>query len=267
MAARHLSGEVGSVELLQATHRAVVMRFLTEGSSVVVKHFRRRDSANNASGFGYLRARHGCEALPSCVRLLAHDDVDRLIVVEDLGDRIFEPRSAQDMLRWIGTWPDLVVPASSAPSLRFRQALAAADPIAAASRRPGALPSLGLLERGGLPLSSVEDFIDPHRSVLWCGDMNPSNFAESGDDGYLQIDTEGTGYCDPALLVAEVAFGLPLAPRHHEWRAMLAPGQWAEASEFLAEHWHVTTERARVGAEALKAVVGQLAPGRSDIFR
>ncbi len=265
LSAEFFGRPVDSAELLSSTNRSVVVRFRAGRASVVVKHFRRRDSARNASGFGYLRARYGSDVLPSSARLVAHDDAARILVYEDFNSTAGPDLNREDLRRWISTWPGMVLPADSAAALWFRDSLAAADPVAAAKGRPGALPSLGLLDRSRLSAEDLGRLLDPKVSVLWCGDMNPGNFAPSADGGYRQIDTEGTGYCDPAMLVTEVRMGLPSAVDHQRLHALLDPDEWGDAADSLSEHWNVNAERETRARQALEAILRALAPSRAPL--
>ncbi|WP_178945861.1 hypothetical protein [Kocuria sp. TGY1127_2] len=262
LSAEFLGEPIDSAELLSSTNRSVVVRCRAGQASVVVKHFRRRDSARNASGFGYLRARYGSDVLPSSARLVAHDDADRILIFEDFGSSVDQNLNREDLRKWISIWPSMVLPAESSAALWFRDSLAAADPIAAAKGRPGALPSLGLLDRSRLSIEDVGRLLDPKVSVLWCGDMTPGNFAPSADGGYRQIDTEGTGYCDPAILVAEVRMGLPSAIGHKRLHALLDPDEWGDAADSLAEQWKVDGQREIRARLALEAILRVLAPSR-----
>lgn len=96
-----LDGELAHVKIYSAGMRSVVIRVAdfdnsyetgdprATGSAVVVKHFRRKDSASNSGGFGYLREKHGLTALNSLVpgsysALLGFDDDARLLAVEQV---------------------------------------------------------------------------------------------------------------------------------------------------------------------------------------
>ena len=99
--ARFLDGELAHVKIYSAGMRSVVIRVAdfddsfetgnprATGSAVVVKYFRRKDSACNSGGFGYLREKHGLVALNSLVpgsysALLGFDDSARFLAVEQV---------------------------------------------------------------------------------------------------------------------------------------------------------------------------------------
>lgn len=88
-------GKAVSARIFSAGMRSVVISVVGEhaerGSgapaTVVVKHFRRKDSATNSGGFGYLREKHGLSSLNSLVessysQLLGWDDDARFLILE-----------------------------------------------------------------------------------------------------------------------------------------------------------------------------------------
>lgn len=263
IAAERLGGAIDSIEVLSATPRSIVARCRSRQRSVVLKHFRRRDSARNASGFGYLRAKFGAKVLPGAAAVLAYDDEARVLIHEDLGVRSGQQYSAEDLVRWARSWPDLVVPATSPAAQEFRDSIGRSDPVSAAKGCPGALPSLGLARQAGITDDQLRKFLDPALSVMWCGDMNPANFAEDGDGTYRQMDGEGTGYCDPALLVVEARLGLPSAPDLGGPDIGPSAGQWDEVGDFLASCWSVTSEREDIARLVLTSILTELAPTRA----
>ncbi len=258
LASHILGGAPMEVEVLAESFRAIVLRCRTRESSVVAKHFRRRDSATNASGFGFLRARHGAEVLPHVARLLAVDEVARMLIFEDVGSGDPVTKGPLSFRSWLHSWPTLCRDADSTLGRAFRNSIAASDPESARRGTSGALPSLGLLRRRGIPESEIRRLIEPERSVLWCGDMNPSNFVRHRERGILQIDTEGTGYCDPALLVAEVRGRLPSALNRDRFLGLLTPQEWDEAADHLAGHWHVTSRDEEIARRCLDAISHEL---------
>lgn len=202
--------------------------------------------------------------LPGAASVLASDDDARVLIHEDLGIRAGRKYTAAELLRWARSWPDLVVPATSPASEEFRDSLGRSDPVSAAKGRPGALPSLGLVRRASITDDQLRDFLDPALSVMWCGDMNPANFAVGHDGTYRQLDGEGTGYCDPALLVVEARLGLPSAPDLGTTDASPSPDQWHEIGDFLASRWSVTPERENIARLVLASILTELAPTRTD---
>jgi hypothetical protein len=260
IAAERLGGVIDVVEVLSSTPRSIVARCRSGQRSVVLKYFRRRDSARNASGFGYLRAKFGAKVLPGAASVLAYDDEARVLIHEDLEVRPGRRYSAAELLRWARSWPDLVVPATSTTSEEFRASLGRSDPVSAAKGHPGALPSLGLARRASITDDQLRDFLDPALSVMWCGDMNPANFALDRDGTYRQLDGEGTGYCDPALLVVEARLGLPSAPDPGTIDTSPSPDQWNEIGNFLASRWNVTPERESIARLILASILRELAP-------
>lgn len=218
--AEHTSGRrVSAVEILSAGMRSVVLRLVFEGSaapadtasapnSCIVKFFRRRDTASNSGGFGYLREKHGLAALGELVpglypQLLAADDSRRTLIMEDLAAGFAsEIKSCAELMRqgaqqatlalstYTEVWTAVLrSPAQQRVIAEFRQQLALADPKASS---PGSLtsPALALkgLKRmvagGDLPTDqlarargTIETLlaVSPHGSVLTSGDFSPLN--------------------------------------------------------------------------------------------
>lgn len=236
-----------SVQILSAGMRSVVLRVGVEqpvaasagARTAVLKYFRRRDSAGNSGGFGYLREKHGLDAFGELTpgrypRLLAASDERRCLLLEDLSPA----QTCADLLRsgpagsaraleacrelWTAV---LASPAQRRVSDKFARALGSADPGAA---RPGSLtsPRLALagLEKlvmsGALPArelagarAQVEALIyaEPESCLLTSGDFSPLNVVP-GADGTRGMDAEGTAWHHPALLLAEVLLGFPSTP-------------------------------------------------------
>lgn len=257
-AAEILGGEVASAEILSETFRSVVVRFGSARGTVVAKHFRRRDSAKNASGFGFLRALHGAEALPGTACLLGADAAARVIFVEDLGHGTPVTADRDTFRSWIAAWPQMCLPANSPTARAFRERVAESDPEAARRGHPGALPSLGLLRRSGMAEADIDRLVDPERSVLWCGDMNPANFVRVPGRGFVQLDMEGTGYCDPALLVAEARGRLPSALDRGEFLHLVTVREWEEMANRLAATWNVGPAEEALGRECVAAISAEL---------
>ncbi|WP_030016099.1 hypothetical protein [Curtobacterium sp. S6] len=263
VAASLMGSNVASAQILSETFRSVVVRFRTAQETVVAKHFRRRDAAKNASGFGFLRALHGAEALPGTARLLGADAESRLIFAEDVGHGAAVTAHRETFRSWIAAWPRLCLPADSPRAQAFRRRLAEADPEAARRGHPGALPSLGLLRRSGIAEADLRRLITPDHSVLWCGDMNPANFIHLPDRGFVQLDMEGTGYCDPGLLVAEVRGCLPSALDREGFLPLLPASEWDEMANHLADTWGVSPVDEIRGRDCLEALAAALdGPGR-----
>lgn len=183
-APRLLGHQVGSAEILSAGMRSVVVRVGSAGSTsagpisasargrtAVLKYFRRKDSASNSGGFGYLREKHGLAALDQIApglypKLLATDDEARLLALEDVappphqdGKSIsqawipladfFTGNPADQKLAltaYTETWAQILTsPHQEKAASSFTSALAAADP---AAPRPGAQPSPRLAIKG-----------------------------------------------------------------------------------------------------------------------
>lgn len=209
-------------QILSAGMRSVVIRVrfspgtvdlpgLGEVPSVILKYFRRKDSASNSGGFGYLREKHGLGALDALVpglytRLLAADDASRLLILEDiksdsfssvsLGELLLSSRadttSLQALDAWAFTWANILgSPAQATAQESFAEALAEADPQATA---PGSIPSPQLAFKGlallakakGVALDSEEFELwqkqvgsiispEPDDAVLSSGDFSPAN--------------------------------------------------------------------------------------------
>ncbi|MBF0807516.1 hypothetical protein E4U03_02645 [Rothia nasimurium] len=243
--------QVADAQILSSGMRSVVVRVRDyRGASCVLKYFRRKDSARNSGGFGYLREKHGLAALKQVApglypRLLAADDADRLLILEDvtggfsstisLGELLLSsgadatPRQALDA--WVDTWASILgSPAQAAAQASFVAELASADAQASA---PGSLPSprlafkgLRLLaDREGVPVGSteftqmeqaVEGIIYPAPSerVLSSGDFSPANLLQQAAPAsrVRGIDAEGTCWHHWALPVAELLLGFPSWP-------------------------------------------------------
>ncbi|WP_237186845.1 hypothetical protein [Rothia nasimurium] len=243
--------QVADAQILSSGMRSVVVRVRDHrGASCVLKYFRRKDSARNSGGFGYLREKHGLAALEQVApglypRLLATDDAARLLILEDvtggfssaisLGELLLSsgadaaPRQALDA--WVNTWASILgSPAQAAAQVSFAAELASADARASA---PGSLPSpqlafkgLHLLaEREGVPVGSVEFtqmeqavegiiYPAPSERVLSSGDFSPANLLQQAapGTGVRGIDAEGTCWHHWALPVAELLLGFPSWP-------------------------------------------------------
>lgn len=184
-----LDGELAHVKIYSAGMRSVVIRVAdfddsfetgnprATGSAVVVKHFRRKDSASNSGGFGYLREKHGLTALNSLVpgsysALLASDDDARLLAVEQVAGfplvlgmipyaagsgeagSVLSPASSkiqdaavQQVLKaWVDFWVGIFTsPHQKSAQNKFVSALASADSLAVS---PGSLTSPQLAFKG-----------------------------------------------------------------------------------------------------------------------
>ncbi|WP_237198508.1 hypothetical protein [Rothia nasimurium] len=257
--------QVASAQILSSGMRSVVVRVRDHrGASCVLKYFRRKDSARNSGGFGYLREKHGLAALEQVApglypRLLAADDAARLLILEDvtggfssaisLGELLLSsgadatPRQALDA--WVDTWASILgSPAQAAARASFAAELASADARASA---PGSLPSpqlafkgLRLLaEREGVPVGSVEFtrmeqavegiiYPAPSERVLSSGDFSPANLLHQAApaSGLRGIDAEGTCWHHWALPVAELLLGFPSWPEGPLPPALVASPTW-----------------------------------------
>lgn len=257
--------QVASAQILSSGMRSVVVRVRDHrGASCVLKYFRRKDSARNSGGFGYLREKHGLAALEQVApglypRLLATDDAARLLILEDvtggfssaisLGELLLSsgadaaPRQALDA--WVNTWASILgSPAQAAAQVSFAAELASADARASA---PGSLPSpqlafkgLHLLaEREGVPVGSVEFtqmeqavegiiYPAPSERVLSSGDFSPANLLQQAapGTGVRGIDAEGTCWHHWALPVAELLLGFPSWPEGPLPPALVASPTW-----------------------------------------
>lgn len=267
--------QVADVEVLSSGMRSVVVRVRGHrGASCVLKYFRRKDSARNSGGFGYLREKHGLAALEQVApglypRLLAADDAARLLILEDvtggfssaisLGELLLSsgadaaPRQALDA--WVDTWASILgSPAQAAARASFAAELASADARASA---PGSLPSpqlafkgLRLLaEREGVPVGSVEFtrmeqavegiiYPAPGERVLSSGDFSPANllWQAAPGSGIRGIDAEGTCWHHWALPVAELMLGFPSWPEGPLPQAVLSSLTWhTKTQEFYEQ--------------------------------
>ncbi|WP_237212100.1 hypothetical protein [Rothia nasimurium] len=267
--------QVTDAEVLSSGMRSVVVRVRDyRGASCVLKYFRRKDSARNSGGFGYLREKHGLAALEQVApglypRLLAADDATRLLILEDvtggvssaisLGELLLSsgadaaPRQALDT--WVDTWASILgSPAQAAAQASFAAELASADARASA---PGSLPSpqlafkgLRLLaERKGVPVGSVEFtqmeqavegiiYPAPSERVLSSGDFSPANllWQAAPGSGVRGIDAEGTCWHHWALLVAELLLGFPSWPEGPLPPALVASPTWQTKTQDFYQH-------------------------------
>lgn len=259
-------GSLVAGQVLSAGMRSVVVRVQVEdGTSWVVKYFRRRDSASNSGGFGYLREKHGLPALSLLApglypAFLASDDDARLLVLEDvsagspadsLGDLLLsspaDSLKGQALDTWVDTWAGLLSsPAQATAQEALRTALGEADPRAVS---PGSLPSpqlafkgLPLLAEGrGLPLGSadlrqmeqaVKSIIYPEADqlVLSSGDFSPANILLTAG-GLRGIDAEGACIHHWALPLAELLLGFPSWPQGPLPAALLSGEAWQTACQ------------------------------------
>lgn len=259
-------GEITGVEILSAGMRSVVLRLGLRDfaePSVVLKYFRRKDSATNSGGFGYLREKHGLSALEQVApglypRLLASDNTARLLILEDvtssnptvsLGDLLLstgaDAAPHRGLTAWVDTWASILrSPAQAAAQVSFSAELASADTRASA---PGSLPSPQLAFRGlhllakrqGVAVESAEFarmeqavasiiYPVPSERVLSSGDFSPANLLPQAApaSGVRGIDAEGTCWHHWALPVAELLLGFPSWPEGPLPLALVASPTW-----------------------------------------
>ncbi|QRZ61080.1 hypothetical protein [Rothia sp. ZJ932] len=255
------------LEILSAGMRSVVVRCVfafgadssPQGSrhtfSVIAKHYRRKDSATNSGGFGYIR--EVC-SLPTFnywapklfSSLLGSDPLKRVTVTEDLGNfrsvhalltkgeieagldaylKFFEDIYAQD-----DTW-----------HIEFQAAVKELDPQATS---PGSLtsPRLGikgwrrLAAIAGVPLAeSVECTLEINtvpafsmHTVLSHGDFSPHNIAVA-DAEVRAFDAEGAAIHHAFLPVADMLLGFPLSPYHRDYLPLVERALWQDACRRL----------------------------------
>lgn len=259
-------GRLVAGQVLSAGMRSVVVRVQAEdGASWVVKYFRRRDSASNSGGFGYLREKHGLPALNLLApglypAFLASDDAARLLVLEDvsagrpadsLGDLLLsspaDSLNRQALDAWVDTWARLLSsPAQATAQEALRSALGEEDPRAVS---PGSLPSPQLAFKGlliladgrGLSLGSadlrqleqaVEGIIYPaaDQLVLSSGDFSPANLLLTAG-GLRGVDAEGSCIHHWALPLAELLLGFPSWPQGPLPADLLSSEIWQEACQ------------------------------------
>lgn len=211
-------------QILSAGMRSVVIRVCCVpgtahpqpgvGPSFILKHFRRKDSASNSGGFGYLREKHGLTTLSSLVpgtypALYAADDTARLLVLEDIGSgvsgtdtyslhHLLASSDSQDracgVSLYLTFWASVIdSPAQEEACTNFARALGSADPVA---QRPGSFPTANMVRQGVeswmiqqqinehiYPRATtrlkqdIERFLYPPRedAVLTPGDFSPRN--------------------------------------------------------------------------------------------
>ncbi|WP_237205520.1 hypothetical protein [Rothia nasimurium] len=267
--------QVADAQILSSGMRSVVVRVRDHrGASCVLKYFRRKDSASNSGGFGYLREKYGLAALEQVApglypRLLAADDAARLLILEDvtggfssaisLGELLLssgaDAAPPQALDAWVDTWASILgSPAQAAAQASFAAELASADARASA---PGSLPSpqlafkgLRLLaEKEGVPVGSaeftqmeqaVEGIIYPAPSerVLSSGDFSPANLLQlaAPGAGVHGIDAEGTCWHHWALPVAELLLGFPSWPEGPLPPALVASPTWQTKTQDFYQH-------------------------------
>lgn len=142
-------GDLCSFALLSAGMRSVVVRLDFAEASVILKHFRRKDSAVNSGGFEYLREKHGLVYLNATVpgsfpklffandslRLLGMECVSGLSIADLLDDGAPEALSA-----WIDFWGEFFNDSAlvSETGRDFSARISAVDPLATS---PGSLTS------------------------------------------------------------------------------------------------------------------------------
>lgn len=252
---------VERVEIFSAGMRSVVVGVWGATGGVVVKHFRRKDSASNSGGFGYLREKHGLVALESlgsgCFSALrGFDDSARFLALEEVtGAPLSEVfLSSQDgaptlALRvWVDFWLARLSCAQQEQAQKdFVAALAEADP---AAITPGSLTSPKLAVKGlerlcaleSVEVSSaefqkrqklVEGILIPDQAdlVLSSGDFSPANLLVETDSSprVRGIDAEGSAVHHWALPLAEVLLGFPSHP------VFRLPEELVQSPEYQAE--------------------------------
>lgn len=268
-------GEITGVEILSAGMRSVVLRLRLQGfaePSVVLKYFRRKDSATNSGGFGYLREKHGLSALEQVApglypRLIATDDTARLLILEDVAssnptvslDDLLLSSGAdatphQALTAWVDTWASILrSPAQAAAQASFSAELANADTRASA---PGSLPSPQLAFRGlrllakrqGVAVESAEFtqmeqavagiiYPAPSERVLSSGDFSPANLLlQAAPASRVRgIDAEGSCWHHWALPVAELLLGFPSWPKGPVSADLLGSALWQGAAQRFYE--------------------------------
>lgn len=160
-----------AVTILGTGMRSVVLRVQYEAagdapSTMILKWYRRQDSAKNSGGFGYLRERHGLVALGELApgvfpHLYGADDDLRCVALEDVA--FADARAVGDALlpsttqtppgylafavdSYLSVWNALAEAGVMPRAVeRYRKALAKADRKA---QHPGAMPSPALAENG-----------------------------------------------------------------------------------------------------------------------
>ncbi|MDO4916840.1 MAG: hypothetical protein Q3974_04405 [Rothia sp. (in: high G+C Gram-positive bacteria)] len=255
--------EPASLNILSAGMRSVVLRvsFLPsfgEPHSLILKHFRRKDSATNSGGFGYLREKHGLRTLSQLphqpyAELVFADDAARVLGIEDvpgtpcarnLLDASASFTNAEAALvHWKNFWTQVVNAQACEPFARLRSdfslALVKADPDA---RQPGMLASSSMAVKG-LEKLRTEESVDheitfetvlspanPHQLVLSSADFSPFNVLHT-HDAARGIDAEGTSIHHLLLPVAEMLLGFPSAGVHHNFRRHFSSEQWKNHCE------------------------------------
>ena len=295
--------EIRSVRILSAGMRSVVLRANGPSSSVILKYFRRRDSAHNSGGFGYLREKHGLPALNgllpgSYCALLFADDNARLLCLEDIDGAPLVQPSSGDGPRWtadaLAGWCDFwveILNACQRPTpdavRQFTQGIAHADPQAG---HPGALPSPRLAERGlrrwaaasgitedspayALLLDQLGQVTNPppDQTVFSAGDFSPHNLLLYPQGKIRGIDAEGACVHHRLLPVAELLLGFPSAPGYPTYTLGFSVATWLEHAQSFYER--VTPapladlrEDARVRAAVLytRAVLAEQRPETID---
>lgn len=252
-----------SVNILSAGMRSVVLRVrfspsFDEPRSLILKHFRRKDSATNSGGFGYLREKHGLRTLgwlphQPYAGLVFADDAARVLGIEDvpgtpcalgLLDTSASFNDAEAALEhWKNFWTQVVHEQEHEPFARLRadfsQALLEADPDA---RQPGMFASSSMAVKGLETLRAEESLnheitfetvlstTNPHQLVLSSADFSPFNVLHAHNDA-RGIDAEGTSIHHRLLPVAEMLLGFPSAGAHHDFQQHFSNEQWRNHCE------------------------------------
>lgn len=237
-------------QILSAGMRSVVVRVwfspggvdlpgLGPAPSVILKYFRRKDSASNSGGFGYLREKHGLTVLNSLApgtypTLYFSQDQARLLIFEDLSlsspsagtgtlhSLLASPDSqdrAYGVSLYLHFWASLISsPAQKEACRHFARALGSADPVA---QRPGSFPTANMVRQGveswiihqqisesAYPHATtrlkrdIEGFLYPPQegAVLTPGDFSPHNlFCFTAPNAYTQPSLSGIRAVSPVL--------------------------------------------------------------------
>lgn len=256
-----------SAKILSAGMRSVVVEVARGDSAIIVKHFRRKDSATNSGGFGYLREKHGLVCLNRLVAgsypcLYASDDNARFLACERIsGHSVAETLLGSDRAQAIAglnSWQEfwklqLTSPHQESSSKSFAHLLARSD---TATTAPGALTSPQLARKGlkilcaqeNIPLTSpeyaqksawIEEIINPNHPadlVLSSGDFSPHNLLLETPDRAHGIDAEGTAIHHRALPVAEMLLGFPSSPKYPNYHKHFSRQEWIQQTQTFYEH-------------------------------
>lgn len=254
---------LSSLEILSAGMRSVVVRCAfasdsAEGiqdSPLISKHYRRKDSATNSGGFGYVREVCALAVFDHFspglfCSLLGSDALERVTVTEDLGQfstvhsLLKSGQVAQGLEAYLRFF-SAIYQQDKKWHLDFKARIRTLD-VQASS--PGSLTSPRLAIKGWRRLATIAGVQLPEpleylleintvpgfslHTVLSHGDFSPHNLAVTGE-GVRAFDAEGAAIHHAFLPVADMMLGFPLSPFHTDYLPLLETPLWQDACKRL----------------------------------